>query len=356
MDMPLSGRNLMTPPDEPEISMETLGLAEFDPQALLHVVSGAELEHRRLPGGGSRMSVLQCRLPHSVISRGDYSPAVLVQGTFASHAITIGTMLRQNEPTLLNGSDVSSGTIQFYSEKSEMCYRAWPDATWLTFVISRERLFEFCASHLKEVPDLPTTGIITIKPESKLSGHNFIDRLRDLESSLRSLGSLQNSARLGESVERDVLGRIANLMCPTPGSERRNDYRQLRYCGEILRDTIKLIEDDASEMLDLQAMSKATGLGPRTIQRTFQAEFGLCPQEWLRIERLHRVHHDLLNARDTDSVTHTATRWGFFHLSRFSQYYRELFGERPSQTLARSAQRKPRPRSTAMPDLARSEA
>ena len=117
------------------------------------------------------------------------------------------------------------------------------------------------------------------------------------------------------------------------------DRHKLRLCGEILRDTIKLVEQNPAEMLDLQSMSKATGLNPRTLQRTFPAEYGLCPQEWLRVERLNRVREDLLNRRNGGSVTvtHTATGWGFFHLGRFSQYYRDLFGKKPSQTLARRA-------------------
>ena len=114
------------------------------------------------------------------------------------------------------------------------------------------------------------------------------------------------------------------------------DRGRLRKCNEILYDTMKLVEEDPNEMLDLRSMSKATGLSPRTLQRTFQAEYGLCPQEWLRVERLNRARTNLLNARKDTSVTETATRWGFFHLSRFSQYYRELFGEKPSETLARS--------------------
>lgn len=321
---------------EPDISTEIVGLAEFDPDALSHVVTGAEFEHRRLPGGGSSINLLQCCLPHSVINRGVYSPAVLVNGTFAPTAITVGTMLQQKESTILNGSNVRMGTIQFYSERSEMCYRAWPDATWLAFVISRERLIQFCIDHLEVIPDLPKTGIATLEPESQGSGDQFLDRLRDLDRSLRSLGSLPNAARLGESVENDLLGRIATFITGKSVVKRANDRGRLHKCDEILRDTMKLVDEDPTDMLDLRSMSKATGLSPRTLQRTFQAEYGLCPQEWLRIERLNRVRADLLNAQTNTSVTQTATRWGFFHFGRFSQYYRELFGERPSETLARS--------------------
>lgn len=134
------------------------------------------------------MHLLQCCLPHSVINQGIYSPAVLVTGTFASDAVTIGLMLRQREPTILNGSEVRMGTVQFYAENAEMSYRAWPDATWLAFVISRERLLQFCIDHLDEVPHLPSSGILTIEPDSEESAHRFLDSLRDLH--WRSISNL----------------------------------------------------------------------------------------------------------------------------------------------------------------------
>ena len=218
-----------------------------------------------------------------------------------------------------------------------MCYRAWPDATWMTFVISRERLLQFCLNHLDETPDLPKSGIMTIEPESEQSAGRFLNSLRDLGRSLHALGSHRSRARLGESVENDLLARVANLTSTRPLVRSTAGRHRLRLCREILRDTIALVEQNPTEILDLQSMSRATGLSPRTLQRTFQAEYGLCPQEWLRVERLNRVRADLLNAQNGNSVTHAATRWVFFHLGRFSQYYRDLFREKPSQTLARRA-------------------
>jgi transcriptional regulator GlxA family with amidase domain len=77
----------------------------------------------------------------------------------------------------------------------------------------------------------------------------------------------------------------------------------------MLRDAVTLVECDPNEILDVQSIAKATGLSPRTLQRTFQATCGLYPQEWFRVERLNRVRNDLLSARDGVSVTDTATRW-----------------------------------------------
>lgn len=318
---------------ELQVDLETFALKGFDSAALEHVVLGAQFEHRRLKGGGPELNLLQCALPHSVINRGDYSPAVLVTGTFARNDITIGLMLRQQHPTLLNGIDVRTGTLQFYAENCEMCYRAWPDGTWMTFVISRKRLFDFCLEHFDAVPQLPHGGIAHIEPRSDALGARLLTDLRDLAGSLRPLGNERNHARLAESVEQDLLMRFSSVICRHSFIQKHSDHRRLRHCREMFRDAMRLVEQDASEMFDVHVISRATGLSPRTLQRSFQAELGLCPQEWFRIERLNRVRQDLLSGRNNESVTQTATRWGFFHLSRFAQYYRDLFGETPSETL-----------------------
>jgi AraC-like DNA-binding protein len=256
-----------------------------------------------------------------------------VNGTFARNTITVGTMVRQQQPTLVNGLAVRPGTVQFYAENSEMCYRAWPNATWLAFVIPRERLLQFCLDQFDEVPDLPAAGIAHFDPPLAVVSRSLMAGLRELDRSLRSLSREENSARLGESVEHDLLARLSSAICRRPSVRRSYDRRRLHRCTEMLRDSMALVENDSQEVLDLQAMSKATGLSPRTLQRTFQAECGLCPQEWFRVERLNRARQDLLNAGPDASVTRAATRWGFFHLGRFAYYYRELFGESPNETL-----------------------
>jgi methylphosphotriester-DNA--protein-cysteine methyltransferase len=224
------------------------------------------------------------------------------------------------------------GTVQFYAENAELCYRAWPDGTWLALVVSRERLLQFCLDHFDVVPELPPGGIIHIAPEPA-QGEELVALLQDMDRSLTALGTTHNAARLGESVEHDILARLASMICRRSYVRTSDDRGRLGRCHEMLRDAMTLVESDPKEILDMQSISKATGLSPRTLQRAFQSTCGLCPQEWFRVERLNRVRNDLVNAQHGVSVTLAATRWGFFHLGRFAQYYRELFGERPSETL-----------------------
>ena len=317
-----------------DITTQVVELADFDPNALAQIISGGEFDHKRLPGGDSAISFVQGNLPHSAFNRATCSPAIVANGTSAANAITIVTMLRQSEPGIVNGSRVRTGTVLFYPEKAEVRYRGFPKASWFAFVISRERLLAYCADQLNEIPVLTNSGIATFEPAQE-AGDQFLNGLRDLDRSLCSLGSAQNAARLGQAIENDLLGRIATLLSSKPVLRQNRDRRNLRLCHEILGDTIRLVEDDPTEMLDIPSISRATGLNPRTLQRVFRSEYGLCPQEWLRVERLNRVHQELLRASHSNSVTEIAVRWGFFHLGRFANYYRELFGELPNETLSR---------------------
>jgi transcriptional regulator GlxA family with amidase domain len=83
-------------------------------------------------------------------------------------------------------------------------------------------------------------------------------------------------------------------------------------------------------------LARATGVSARALQKAFARSGELPPMTYLRHLRLHRVRAELAAASRTASsaaVTAVAGRWGFVHLGRFAQQYRELFGEAPSQTL-----------------------
>ena len=87
-------------------------------------------------------------------------------------------------------------------------------------------------------------------------------------------------------------------------------------------------------MLDL---CNSIGASRRKLQYCFQDALGINPVAYLRAVRLNAVRRELLAGRPGASVQAVAACWGFWHLSRFSGEYRQLFGELPSQTLRRSS-------------------
>ena len=110
----------------------------------------------------------------------------------------------------------------------------------------------------------------------------------------------------------------------TPSARKRTVDRACEYALSHL--------DEPLTILDL---CRTLGASRRKLQYCFQETLGINPVAYLRALRLNAARRELRIGSSPVSVQDVATRWGFWHLSRFSSEYRELFGERPSQTLNR---------------------
>lgn len=76
----------------------------------------------------------------------------------------------------------------------------------------------------------------------------------------------------------------------------------------------------------------------RTLQNYFQTVVGESPTDFLKAARLNACRRRLREASGSGlTVQDIAAQWGFFHMGHFSQDYKAMFGELPSQTLRRPA-------------------
>jgi AraC-like DNA-binding protein len=101
-----------------------------------------------------------------------------------------------------------------------------------------------------------------------------------------------------------------------------------------------LIEANPDRAHFLTEVCEAIGVTERTFRNCCQRDLGMSPARYLSLRRLHQAHWALRVADGADTtVTEVATRYGFWHLGRFSVAYREVFHESPSETLRRRSGR-----------------
>jgi transcriptional regulator GlxA family with amidase domain len=93
--------------------------------------------------------------------------------------------------------------------------------------------------------------------------------------------------------------------------------------------------DGVAESVSMGKLARFTGVSQRTLHEGFRKHRGYSPMQFLREQRMQRVRQELSEAAGETSVTEVALNWGFSHLGRFSLYYAERFGEKPSVTLAK---------------------
>ncbi len=91
------------------------------------------------------------------------------------------------------------------------------------------------------------------------------------------------------------------------------------------------LEEHHREPVSAADVVAAVGLSVRQLQEVVRARFDLTPMQLLREIRLERARK-LLSSGVAPTVTQAAMDVGCGHLSRFAAFYRERFGELPSET------------------------
>ena len=94
---------------------------------------------------------------------------------------------------------------------------------------------------------------------------------------------------------------------------------------------LRLVEDAPEYRFSVQELARTLGVTRRALEYAFRSALKVSPGRYLLARRLNRVRSDL-RAPARPNVTDTALRHGFGHLGRFSEQYRRLFDELPSQT------------------------
>ncbi len=118
-----------------------------------------------------------------------------------------------------------------------------------------------------------------------------------------------------------------------PGRQRGPGLSSARRSARAER-WREVVETNLREPVGLTGLAAAMALSPRQLTDWTRRQWGVPPMTWLRQRRLEAVRQALLGdpARD---VTTVALEYGFGHLGRFAQLYRERFGEYPNQTRRR---------------------
>jgi AraC-like DNA-binding protein len=98
----------------------------------------------------------------------------------------------------------------------------------------------------------------------------------------------------------------------------------------------RYLDEHREALTGLQDLCLGVDFPLRTVEAIIRQRTGMPALVYLRRRRLAFVRAALLEPLQNASVTTTAIRYGFWHLGRFSNYYKSVYRELPSVTLARS--------------------
>jgi AraC-like DNA-binding protein len=161
-------------------------------------------------------------------------------------------------------------------------------------------------------------GLIAARELSRLAGHLA-----------RQPGFLSEHA--AEFWKRTI---IECMTVSIKSSIPADDGGHLNSAMKLVRSVEDYLQTTGDRPMHISQICSRLCLSRRSLHRAFHEVFGIGPVTFLRQKRLCAVHTILKQSSpETTTVAQVAIEQGFIELGRFSQYYRTMFGESPSQTL-----------------------
>jgi transcriptional regulator GlxA family with amidase domain len=139
-------------------------------------------------------------------------------------------------------------------------------------------------------------------------------------------------------LEEKLIAAFRRAIDASRDSGPRRHRPHHRDCARILRQVEEFVAYHLSSEIRIGDLCARVRTSQRTLEYLFNDYYGMSPRRYLTVHRLNAVRDCLLQTESGDvSIAAVADRCGFHHAGRFSQAYRGLFGELPSQTLAGSS-------------------
>ena len=99
-----------------------------------------------------------------------------------------------------------------------------------------------------------------------------------------------------------------------------------------MRRAIDFIKSHSREVYTVTDVCRASATTSRTLERVFREELAVTPKQYMKLVKLTGIRQDLIKFSQEENIKDIALSWGFWHMSKFAQDYKNHFGKLPSQT------------------------
>jgi AraC family ethanolamine operon transcriptional activator len=287
-------------------------------------LQGWELQYLPLKPRGFEACFRDLELPRTVLQREHWSSGLQLIGTIRGDLVPIAMPIGSRG--VFQGLPFNSGDLIFMKPGSDLNLLVQSPVELFTLHVPKH--------------DLERVGVkLGIEnPMDLLSGPPVVDlspsfRQNWLKSMLEFFQIPAGFMSARKELESQMLGLFWESLKKQDarkgglGFSPRTHFRYVKRAQEF-------IEDNLEEAIRIEELAAASDVSARALQLCFRDHFQMGPQEYVRLRRLHRCHKALQRGSpDSLTVTDVAMKYGFYHLGRFSMYYKSMFGESPSWTL-----------------------
>lgn len=252
---------------------------------------------------------------------------IAIRGPLSPDRITIGIGLRQPEGSRQWMREVGTGTVGIFLPGEEHYGIHAAGSSYVAVALTREAL-EGLAAELDLILESSLLRSSGLHP-----GQVAEPLVADLA---RSFGPYRPGPCDGPPSSDDCR-RTLEIAVAHLARAPRGDLLRGPSTGRerIVTKALDYAMDRLDGPVSVEEMARAAHTSVRSLHRAFRSVLGQSPASHLRRIRLHRIRKGLASPEEACcTVTRVAYRHGITQLGRMARWYREVFDELPSATLA----------------------
>ena len=253
--------------------------------------------------------------PKVEIREAHFESAVLnvIEQPLPRFGIALGTRGQSQ----LFGTKFTNSNLGYITGRNGVFARISADSGWCNITIDNALLQEVAAVHDYVIPtEDDSYGLPTNQRAALVRRLTRIARSRE--------GTTLSDEQLEDAMALLVL-RTLNPSHKNPGAKKDTNWTAPHQI-------IDYIHANFAKPMTLTGLCQLAGISERALRYNFLKATGLSLQQYLTHYRLHRARALLVEGKVAE-VKDAAIASGIPHAGRFSQYFKAMFGESPSEVL-----------------------
>jgi AraC family ethanolamine operon transcriptional activator len=298
-----------------------------------HALSAWDHRYQQISPGAFRGGLVHTQTGSLGIFRNRWERAIHYRGSAPEGTVALAISLTQTGEARWLGQRMAFDDVIVTRCEAEGEYRSAPLWDSVVFAIPEAELAQQITDITHDDPEAILHGLSVARLTPQLAAQVRQASLAYLDAAARSLAAPGAPSPLPEMAHllvRLMVRALVSARLPHHARAGLNRQRQL----------IRKAEDYAAHLseqpLRIGQLCREIDVSERTLRDAFYKVTDTSPLAYLKTRRLNRVYRGLRSV-DADEVLikQVAVANGFTHLGQFSQDYKQLFGELPSETLQR---------------------
>ncbi len=243
--------------------------------------------------------------------------------------VSIGIVLEEAAGFVVNGQELGSGDVMITRPGGEMNLSSPANGAIMAICIDENLLAEMIGDGAGAAMLHPNREAVETIHAPALARHLRADALAVLQALRHNRIEAPSSDGLSRPFVNSITAQLSlhAALADEAGGHTGEMSRSEFLCAK------RLIAEGDMEQVDYGRLCARTSWSKRSIQSAFARYANTSPSRYLRTIKLNRTRRALLDRSNlSDSIGDIAAANGFWNWSRFTQEYKALFCELPSQT------------------------